>query len=155
MSESRRFYVYVVAIDGRIAYVGKGTGRRSKAHLGRQCQNPILAQAISEARASRLQVKDRIICSGLSEVDALKIERALIVRHHERLTNIALGNRSRWESLLARLQHEWNCLTSDEQTRREGPWNGLSVERRIEIGQYIRQHIAGMMLIARDELGIE
>lgn len=151
---SERFYVYVIAIDGRAAYVGKGAGRRSKAHLGKACKNPLLAKAIADARARGAKVRDRVIRKGLSEAAALKLERDLIRKHGDRLCNVSHGARSHHECLLAQLYHEMECVQSDEATRAEGPWQGLSVERRLEIGRYIRRNLAEIILTVRAKAGI-
>lgn len=152
-SKEPRFYVYAVTIGGRVKYIGKGTGSRLLTHL-RGSHNPLLRNAVNDARAHRVPVRVRRIRSGLTEHEALKLERALIVRHHDRLLNVAYGNRSYWEVLLAKLEYDRSRLKPQDEVRREGAWNGLSVERRLEIGQIIEDGLDDMVREAKTALGL-
>jgi hypothetical protein len=149
-----QFYVYAVAIDGRVKYIGKGKGKRAWTHQNKS-HNPLVREAVERAKAKGQQIKTRILIKGLTEYEALKLERSLIVRHHRRLLNVSMGNRSTTEAWLAKLHEEWNCLKSLEQIAAEGEWRGLSVEYRLEIGREIRRFLAEMILEARAKLRLE
>lgn len=92
--QQEAFYVYVYRIDGEMAYVGKGKGKRSHVHL-RKSHNPILAQRIS-AGAS---VSVKVIKRGLSEPDAFRLERRCINKWRATLSNMTQGTRTQTEAL--------------------------------------------------------
>lgn len=89
--KQQRFYVYVIAIAGRVAYVGKGCGKRMETHL-KSSHNLALRAMISAARRRGDAVRAKKIASHLPEHEALRIERTLICRNHTRLTNASLGS---------------------------------------------------------------
>lgn len=153
MIESRRFYVYVVAIDGRVAYVGKGTGRRLFAHLGPNCQNPVLKDAIAAARAAQKPVRARHVKAGLTEWEALTLERKLIARHQQRLFNASLGNRSMWEVIGAQISHDLRQLKTEDQIRAEGDWNGVALEQRLTAIRTIQKRLSRLGNYAQEQLG--
>lgn len=153
--QQERFYVYAVLVAGRIKYIGKGTGRRFRAHLGQACQNPRLKEAIQKARITGASIKVRTLRSGLTEHAALKLERALIEKHKHRLLNIANGNRSKAETILAAVYHEWRCLLTESEIRAQGAWQGLNVDRRLEINRMLRGRLAELAIWARDSIGSE
>lgn len=69
------FYIYVYfRLDGSPCYVGKGSGKRWKAHEHRSC-NPHLAAIIAKSGRELPKVKIR---ENLIESQAFEIERALI-----------------------------------------------------------------------------
>jgi len=149
----KRFYVYAVAIDCHVVYIGKGTGKRSQTHL-RASHNPILREAVDLARRAGKPVRTRILKRGMSEHEAFQMEGLLIERYADRLTNVAKGVRSHWEVLLATLHHEWRSLKSEAQIIREGTWRGLTVDYRLQINREIRGFLAEMIIEARDALGL-
>jgi hypothetical protein len=94
MSAASSFYVYAYRIDGQMAYVGKGKGKRAWVHL-RGAKNAILRQRIANGR--KLQV--RVLKANLSEPEALALERRCIKKWQRSLSNIAQGSRSEVEAL--------------------------------------------------------
>ena len=123
--KQRRFYVYIIAIDGRVRYVGKGTGARLETHLKRSHNDQLRAE-IAEARRQGRKVSARRIRSYISEYEALRIERALIFRHHERLTNASLGGRSPAEKLIDNCRESLARLKSREEILREDTGRGTA-----------------------------
>jgi hypothetical protein len=103
--QQKRFYVYAYRIDGRMAYVGKGTGNRAWVHLN-SARNPILKARI--AKGNRVVV--RILKAGLTEVEAFRLERVCINKWGYTLCNIASGTRTAteaaWHECLHDLQHK-------------------------------------------------
>lgn len=92
-----RFYVYTLAYpDGRVFYVGKGTGKRKDSHLRearRGAQFP-RHEVIRQIEAAGGQVTVQIVEEELDEIEALRRESALIALHQsEWLTN---GNKGQW-----------------------------------------------------------
>lgn len=73
-----KFYVYVIAIAGRVVYVGKGCGGRASTHL-RRSHNVQLRQAIRQARVNKGRVVAKIIHRNLDESRAFAVERRLIL----------------------------------------------------------------------------
>lgn len=142
-----QFYVYAVAVDCQVVYIGKGKGRRAFAHLGPRCQNPKLRALISDARQRNKTVRVRKLKAGLTEAEALKLERRWIARFHERLTNATLGNLSPHEKLWFEQVAEWatHRHLSDEEIKQRGPYRGLSVEYQIELGRLMRQALIDIL----------
>lgn len=126
----KRFYVYVVVIDGRVAYIGKGTGKRHKSHL-RKSHNFKLATQIEVARSQGLTVRAKIIRSGLIEAEALALEGRLIRRYQDRLANAKTGEGFWAERFVASCVESINRLKPEWVIRAEGARYGLSVEERI------------------------
>ena len=89
-----RYYVYglVDPRDGRTFYVGKGTGLRALAHGKRQADaNAAKLALIDEIEADGLSLQYKILGWFSRERRALEVERDLITRRREELTNIASG----------------------------------------------------------------
>lgn len=94
--KQKRFYVYML-IDPRTNqpfYVGKGTGRRAYWHE-RQARRRVVDNApkysvIRSILDAGLTVTVEMVAGGLSECDALKLERSRIAATGG-LTNISLG----------------------------------------------------------------
>lgn len=106
-SAAAEFYVYVLADprNHRIFYIGKGKGRRAWQHekdvRKGTGHNQVKAEVIADIHAARESVRVRIIKARMTEDDAYGLERALIGRHHARLTNISLGSIGPVESIRA------------------------------------------------------
>ena len=102
-----KFYVYFL-IDGRsgtIFYVGKGKGDRIIQHR-RDARRPSPVNAVKTQRIRDCgkHLVEQIFADGLSEGDALDVERRLIQQLREfGLTNITSGNVHPLESQLARI----------------------------------------------------
>lgn len=99
------FYVYFL-VDGRtddIFYVGKGSGDRMKHH--RRQTKSANGNHVKNARILDCgnALREVVFADGLTEADALRLERSLIKRFRESLTNIASGNVHPMESLIARI----------------------------------------------------
>lgn len=94
----RYVYVLIDPRSDRIFYVGKGTGDRARQHE----REAALDRGVNEAKratirsihADGLRAVIGIVGSGLTESEALRLERALIVRAHKRLVNISHGGMS-------------------------------------------------------------
>lgn len=105
--ENGPFYVYEL-IDPRndaVFYVGKGKGLRAWVHEARARRgrepNALKAEVLGQIRRAGLSPIVNIAAENLTEEDAYKIERGMIVRNHAALTNIALGSRSALERVKA------------------------------------------------------
>lgn len=93
MSSSNAYYVYVY-IDPRNYeefYYGKGRGSRKDSHLSDSSDSE-KAKRIAAIRKSGLQPIVRVIASGLSEHDALLVEKTLLWKLGRQLTNVASGH---------------------------------------------------------------
>lgn len=127
------YYVYLLvdARDGAIFYIGKGKRNRASAHVsavrhGRE-SNGAKAARITDVLGSGSDVLEFILEGGLSETDALALERELIGALAEcGLTNIAGGNISPQRALMDRIEHlastvrpyaEWIALPDTVWTR--------------------------------------
>jgi hypothetical protein len=102
-SDARGYYVYTLVDprDGSTFYVGKGKGRRAWSHAkaeaaGRERNGP-KALRLSAIRLAGLEVVVVIVEDGLSEREALALERKLICDDRDGLTNISQGSRSPME----------------------------------------------------------
>ena len=135
-----RFYVYAVRIGGRTRYVGKGCGKRAFLHL-RRSHNPVLRAEIEAARRTGQAVRVRIMKSGLSEVDAFRIERRMIAKWSDRLVNVAMGSHSATERLAMECVAHLSTLKLEDDVRREGSWSGICAERRIEVLRQVRRDL--------------
>lgn len=103
---SSEFYVYAYRIDGQMAYIGKGKGKRSHAHLN-GARNPILRQRINAA--SSISVK--VIKGGMTEPEAFRLERRCINKWGRSLCNLTQGTRTQteavWHDCLNQLQNHF------------------------------------------------
>jgi hypothetical protein len=89
------FYVYVY-IDPRNFeefYYGKGKGSRKDAHLGDASESP-KARRIADIRRAGMEPIIRVVARGLSEHDALLVEKTLLWKLGGGLTNISTGHYS-------------------------------------------------------------
>ena len=89
------YYVYVY-IDPRNLeefYFGKGKGSRKDAHL-LDASDSEKTRRIKAILALGLQPIIRVIASGLSELDALLVEKTLLWKLGRQLTNISSGHYS-------------------------------------------------------------
>ena len=90
-----KFYVYVY-IDPRNLqefYYGKGTGGRKLAHL-EDASDSEKVRTIKEIRSEGLEPIIRIVAQGLTEDQALLVEKTLIWKLGRNLTNISSGHYS-------------------------------------------------------------
>ena len=110
------FYVYAYRIDGQMAYIGKGKGKRAWVHL-RDAKNAIFRLRI--ANANRVTV--RIIKAGLTEAEAFQLERRCIRKWDQTLCNIAQGiyssDEAVWHDCLHDLQN--NVISYGETIKRK------------------------------------
>lgn len=127
-----KFYVYVVAVGGRVAYVGKGCGHRVNTHLNRS-HNVQLRQAIRRARAAGVRVSAKIIRRNLTEGQALAVERRLISTRSD-LFNIL---RPRHPAMVAMHEAAYEV----------GCYPGAS-----EMANWIREQLYKIVDACRDEL---
>lgn len=88
-SHGHGFYVYTLADDAGIFYVGKGRGVRVFAH-GTSADKFNAAKNLRIAKSGRA-VQRHVLAYFQSERDALEFERALICDSRAGLTNIASG----------------------------------------------------------------
>lgn len=138
-----RFYVYVVRIDGRTRYVGKGCGRRARVHLTAS-HNPTLRAEIDAARATGRPVRSRIIAAGLTERDAYRLERRSIAKWADKTVNVSLGSHTSLELLAMECRANLATLKTEAQVRREGPRMGVSVDSRVAYLRRIRASLERM-----------
>jgi hypothetical protein len=147
MSAPSSFYVYAYRIDGQMAYVGKGKGKRAWCHL-KGAKNAILRDRISNGKSVRV----KIIKRGLSEAAAFELERKCIAKWADGLANISGGARSSAEALLHECLEELASLKSHEQIRREGEWRGLSVEQRLYYRTFIEDGLKRLIDVFRKQM---
>lgn len=101
------FYVYTLIDprDAAVFYVGKGKGLRAwhheKAERRGVERNAIKAEKLGQIRRAGLRPIVTIVQDGLTEREAYRLERSMIVSRHAELTNIALGSRTAMECVLA------------------------------------------------------
>lgn len=91
--KEERFYVYVY-IDPRNLrpfYYGKGQGSRQFSHLLDKAECDKTAK-ISEIRKEGLEPIIRVVAKGLTEKEALLVEKTLIWQSDGRLTNVSTGS---------------------------------------------------------------
>lgn len=119
------YYVYFL-VDGRdrqIFYVGKGNGGRISMHK-RQAKridapNAVKASRIRDAGDQLLEI---VFVDGLTEPDALRLERDLIERMRDSgLTNIASGSVHYLESQLEQANHMLASILPFEVWLRSAP----------------------------------
>lgn len=115
------FYVYLLIdpTNGEIFYVGKGKGKRMYSHeldakAGR-IANVKKHQRIVSVLDKGHQVDKIVFHSCSSEAEAFDIERIMIARLHEGLTNIIGGVTSQIEIAMERAKHALSRLISYEQ----------------------------------------
>ena len=85
----RDFYVYVHKdLEGKIFYVGKGTGKRATA----QARNAYWKQYVEEHLGGKFEVE--VVKTGLTEYESEESERDLIAQYGDALVNMQTGERS-------------------------------------------------------------
>lgn len=142
--QEAKFYVYVVAVDGRIAYVGKGCGDRANIHL-RRSHNAGLRALIDWARRAGKPVRVRKLAQNLTETEALRVERTLICRHRDRLTNASLGQLSPVERVIRGCKESLSKLKTREQILMEDRGFG---EHRADLRDRIEREYRALMDLA-------
>jgi hypothetical protein len=147
--QQEAFYVYAYRIDGQMAYIGKGKGRRLHVHL-RNAKNPILRQRISAGKF----IQVRIIKSGLSEPAAFALERRCISKWADTLCNISNGQRTVVEACFFECDEMLSALASEEQIIKEGDWRGLSVDYRLKMRKFIEDELYSLMDVYRKEMAL-
>jgi uncharacterized protein len=95
--EQLGYYVYTLADpQGKLFYVGKGTGNRIFAHINEAIENPKDSNKLNEIREIRSPGEDivyQIIRHGLSENEAFEVESAIIdFIGKKELTNALAGH---------------------------------------------------------------
>jgi len=147
MMGPQRFYVYAYRIDGQMAYIGKGKGKRAWCHL-KGAKNAILRDRISNGKSVRV----KIIKQGLSEAEAFQLERKCIAKWADDIANISGGMRSSTEALLHECLQDLASLKSYEQIRREGAWRGLSLDERLYYRTFIEERLRNLIAIFRKQM---
>lgn len=84
--ERSDYYVYVCRIGGRIVYVGKGCGYRMNRHW-KTSHNPELNERISIATDHDAPIQFRKLRSGLTNLDALRLEAKCFEKWRDTLCN--------------------------------------------------------------------
>lgn len=87
-------YVYLDPRNFEEFYYGKGKGSRKDAHLNED-SNSDKSKRIKAIKKEGLEPIVRVIAQGLSEQDALLIEKTLLWKLGKQLTNISTGHYSR------------------------------------------------------------
>lgn len=134
-----KFYTYML-IDPRdqsIFYVGKGTGARIRHHvagaIGGRIDNPRKCERIISILSDGLKVTELFFSDHECSASAMMMERILIERLKESLTNIISGGASEAEraSLMAKQAlskmksfDEWMDTTSDFRVAAASRWPG-------------------------------
>lgn len=85
MFRSNNYYVYALIDprDNQIFYIGKGKGRRIKAHnreKSHKVNNITKFLKIEEIKRKGLKIKEQVLFTGLSENDAFKLEHIIIYK---------------------------------------------------------------------------
>lgn len=108
--KERLYFVYVLCnpITCKVFYIGKGCGFRPSAHL-RQYKNLEIINTekhrqIDEIIKSGQNIVVKYLKRELSETNALILEKQLIGKFKDRLTNIAYGEQDNNERQLAHTQ---------------------------------------------------
>jgi hypothetical protein len=99
-----RCYVYAIKVDGIIRYIGKGTGNRSKRHVGhafrielerangKRPKAGLFYNKLAKAARNGSVVEDEILVSGLSDEEAYALEIEWIAKFPaEQLWNFRSG----------------------------------------------------------------
>jgi hypothetical protein len=84
-------YVYIDPRNHEEFYYGKGQGGRKNAHL-RSASRSVKDRRIDAIRRAGLTPSIRVIARGLSEHDALLVEKTLLWRLGKSLTNVSKGH---------------------------------------------------------------
>src|ERR1035437_2783826 len=94
MKTDSNYYVYVYfdpRANNQMLYVGKGKGRRKYAHLPNKA-GTATERRIHEIERAGLEPLIRVVATNLTEEQALLVEKALIWRTGESLTNVSGGH---------------------------------------------------------------
>lgn len=142
-----RFYVYVVRINGRTRYVGKGCGSRYRIHLTRS-HNGALASEVVAARASGESVRVRIVQRDMSESNALRLERRMIAKWDHRPVNVALGNLTAMENAAAACRADARMIKPEADVLREGSWGAVSLQDRLAVRETIIARLGSLEALA-------
>jgi hypothetical protein len=102
------FYVYLL-IDPRsdsLFYVGKGKGARALAHAKEWERGEVINgrkfSRVGEILGAGHKIEIKVLCAGMTELDALRLERGIIHRiGFEKLTNVSKGSFTDSEKALA------------------------------------------------------
>lgn len=146
--KQRRFYVYVIAVNNRVAYVGKGCGNRMNIHLKRS-HNPVLREIVEFAKHQGDKVRARRITGLLHEHEALRIERTLICRHQSRLANASLGSIPNHVKMAVRCIIALRRIKPKEQFLREPCRFGYSQEKRAELYDKVRGEYENLLALTQ------
>ena len=89
-------YVYIDPRNHQVFYIGKGTGSRMNAHILeanlREEPNSTKIRQIRAIQREGLEAIVRIIARGLTDAEALLVEKTLLWQLGKQLTNIATGH---------------------------------------------------------------
>lgn len=115
------FYVYILVDPANDLpfYVGKGKGDRAKAHALAERRgadsNSVKAQKLCSIRLAGAEVGIVIVADGLTEANALAVERDFIRAGRAVLSNISQGQvtaTDRWRASLERSLATYDAITS-------------------------------------------
>lgn len=137
LDNAKRFYVYAIRVDGRTLYIGKGTGKRMLTHLA-ESHNPTLRAKIEEARCAGRDVRARKIAVGLTETQAMQLERRAIGKWRSRLVNVSMGSLSPLEHVATQARSSLAVLKSPAMVWAEGDYGGVAVADRVALLERIR-----------------
>lgn len=136
-------FVYTIIVDDIVRYIGKGRGERhlthainarrdaAKPHTRTKHLSPLMHRNLVKAVRAGSLIKDTIIASGLSDVEAYRIEAQIIADFHRRVAG-QLWNTIDERSMDKRLlPPKWDCpahplyrlprpLSNQEPARRRG-----------------------------------
>ena len=89
-------YVYIDPRNHQVFYIGKGTGSRMTAHILeanlREEPNSAKTRQIRAIQREGLEAIVRVIARGLTDAEALLVEKTLLWQLGKQLTNIATGH---------------------------------------------------------------
>ena len=89
-------YVYIDPRNHQVFYIGKGTGSRMNAHILeanlREEPNSTKIRQIRAIQREGLEAIVRVIARGLTDAEALLVEKTLLWQLGKQLTNIATGH---------------------------------------------------------------
>lgn len=143
------FYVYTLTDprSGEAFYVGKGKGRRAWTHepaaLAGRDRNGLKAEVIRQLHRGGLRPLITIVADGLSEREALSLERRMIKDRRATLTNIAAGSRTPHEVVQADIREDLRQMKPLCQLRREGVSSG-----RLALWAHIRSSLTRLYAAA-------